>query len=245
MKIAICFSGQLRGSWLKCVESWKQTFSQHEVYYFGHTWTTRSAPNFIKVTKGLDDIETIDPDEIQKLKRELPQINLKVEEQVVFPAGLDQALHDVNYQSQFYSVMQSANLKRKVEIEENHTFDLCVRARWDTMFDEQWNVPEPTADSAQVIHLGFDTNGHRMRVGDIYWQAPSEEFDLMCDFYRHFHRHPKEYFNMNNDLHYGPEHVFAYYLKECGLNLSQIYPPVKLVRPKPEHVVGSGDYETL
>ena len=51
MKIAICFSGQLRGSWRKCVESWKQTFDQHELYYFGHTWTTRSAPNFIKVTK--------------------------------------------------------------------------------------------------------------------------------------------------------------------------------------------------
>ena len=76
MKIAICFSGQLRGSWPKCIESWKQTFSQHEVYYFGHTWTTRSAPNFIKVTKGIDDIEVIDNDELQELRRELPGIEL-------------------------------------------------------------------------------------------------------------------------------------------------------------------------
>lgn len=245
MKIAICFSGQLRGSWRRCLESWKQTFNQHELYYFGHTWTTRSAPNFIKVTKGITDLETIDNNELQELRRELPNIKLKVEDQVIFDSDLDQALHDVNYQSQFYGVMQSANLKRKLEIEENQKFDLCVRARWDTMFDEEWNIPEPITDHAQVIHLGFDADGHRMRVGDIYWQAPSEEYDLMCDFYRHFHRHPKEYFNNNSDLHYGPEHVFAYYLKECNLNLEQIYPPVKLVRPKPEHIVGAGDYETV
>lgn len=244
MKIAVCFSGQLRGSWRKCLESWKQVFGQHEVYYFGHTWTTRSAPNYIKVTTGKHDIETIDSNEFQELRRELKHIELEVDEQIEFPQGLDQALHDPNYQSQFYSVMRSANAKRKHEINNNTNFDLCIRMRWDTMFDDEWIIPESVKDTAQVIHLGFDVSGHRMRVGDIYWQAPSEEFDLMCDFYRHFHRHPKNFFNMNTELHYGPEHVFAYYLKECALDLQQIYPPVKLVRPKAEHVVGAGDYET-
>jgi len=245
MKIAICFSGQLRSSWKKCLPSWLKTFSQHEVYYFGHTWTTRSAPNYIKVTTGEHDVETINNNEFQQIRRDLPGLELKIDEQIEFTPGLDQALHDVNYQSQFYGIMHSANIKRVHEISNDSEFDLCIRLRWDTMFDEDWVVPKPTPGAAQVIHLGFDTNGHRMRVGDIYWQATSADFDIMCDFFRHFARHPKEYFNMNNDLHYGPEHVFAYYLKECNLNLEQIYPPVKLVRPKPEHVVGSGDYETL
>lgn len=245
MKIALCFSGQLRESWRRCLPSWKETFREHELYYFGHTWTTRSAPNFVKVTKGIQDLETVDNNELQELRRELPGLELKVEDQIQFEPDLDQALHDVNYQSQFYGVMHSANMKRQHELENNSEFDLCVRMRWDTMFSEAWQVPQPTHNSAQVIHLGFDNNGHRMRVGDIYWQATSSDFDIMCDFYRHFARHPKEYFNMNTDLHYGPEHVFAYYLKESNLNLEQIYPPVKLVRPKPEHIVGSGDYETL
>ena len=245
MKIAVCFSGQLRESWRKCFNSWQDVFGEHEVHYFGHTWTTRSAPNFIKVTKGINDFEEVTNQELQELRRELPQLELKVEQQIEFPSGLDQALHDPNYQSQFYSVMQSAFLKRNYEVINNSNFDLCIRMRWDTQFDEDWTLPNPKEDTVQVIHLGFDSDGHRMRVGDIYWQAPSEEFDLTCDFYRHFARHPKEYFNMNNDLHYGPEHVFAYYLKESNLNLEQIYPPVKLVRPKQEHVVGAGDYETL
>lgn len=244
MKIAVCFSGQLRGSWRKCVDSWQQAFNQHEVYYFGHTWTTRSAPNFVKVTKGINDIETVSNQEFQDLRTALPRIELRIDEQREFPQGLDQALHDPNYQSQFYSVMQSSFMKRLHEFENNSNFDLCIRMRWDTMFDEDWTVPEPKEDTVQVIHLGFDNDGHRMRVGDIYWQAPSEEFDISCDFYRNFHRHPKEYFNMNSDLHYGPEHVFAYYLKESNLNLEQIYPPIKIVRPKPEHMVGTGDYET-
>ena len=51
--------------------TWLQTFSEHEVYYFGHTWTTRSAPNFVKVTKGVDDLEEVSNNEIQELKREL------------------------------------------------------------------------------------------------------------------------------------------------------------------------------
>src|SRR5210317_639034 len=100
MKIALCFSGQLRESWKKCLPSWKETFSEHEVYYFGHTWTTRSAPNFVKVTKGINDLETVSNNELQLLRRELPGLELKVEEQVVFTPDLDQALHDVNYQSQ-------------------------------------------------------------------------------------------------------------------------------------------------
>ena len=127
MKIAICFSGQLRGSWKKCLDSWKQTFRQHEVYYFGHTWTTRSAPNFIKVTTGEHDIETIDNNEFQELRRELPGLELKIDEQVEFTPGLDQALHDVNYQSQFYGVMHSANMKRVHEITNGSEFDLCIR----------------------------------------------------------------------------------------------------------------------
>lgn len=245
MKIAVCISGQLRQSWRKCLPTWQQVFGQHEVHYFGHTWRTRSAPNFVKVTKGIDDTEEIPNTEIQEIRRELPNIDLKVMKQIEFESGLDQALHDVNYQSQFYGVMFSAYLKKKFEIDNNSNFDLCVRMRWDTMFDEDWVLPNPIEDTLQVIHLGFDQQGHRMRVGDLYWQGPTNVYDVACDFYSHFHRHPKEYFNQNTELHYGPEHVFAYYLKECNLNLEQIYPPIKLVRKDETHMVGAGDYETL
>ena len=78
MKIAVCISGQLRQSWRKCLPTWQQVFGQHEVHYFGHTWRTRSAPNFVKVTKGIDDTEEIPNTEIQEIRRELPNIDLKV-----------------------------------------------------------------------------------------------------------------------------------------------------------------------
>jgi len=245
MKIAVCISGQLRQSWRKCIPTWNKIFSEHEVYYFGHTWTTRSAPNFVKVTKGIDDTETIDNNEFQELRRELKRLDLKVMEQIEFEPGLDQALHDVNYQSQFYGVMYASFLKKKYEIENNSHFDLCIRMRWDCMFDEEWTIPEPKKDTLQVIHLGFEQGTHRSRCGDLYWQGPTDVYDVACDFYSHFDRHPKEYFEMPEKHHYGPEHVFMYYLKECNLTLEQIFPPVKLVRPKEEHMTGGGDYETL
>lgn len=245
MKIAICLSGQLRQSWRKCLPTWKDTFKEHEVHYFGHTWNTRSAPNFVKVTKGIDDIEEVPNSELQELRRELPGLEIVAQKQIEFTPGLDQALHDVNYQSQFYGVMVASHLKKKFEIENNSNFDLVVRLRWDTMFDEDWQVPEPKKDTLQVIHLGFEEGNHRSRCGDLYWQGPTDVYDIACDFYSHFHRHPIEFFEMPEKLHYGPEHVFMYYLKECNLNLEQIYPPIKLVRPKQEHMTGGGDYETL
>ena len=84
-----------------------------------------------------------------------------------------------------------------------------------------------------------------MRVGDLYWQAPTDVYDVSCDFFSHFSRQPINFFfNMNSDLHYGPEHVFAYYLKECNLKLEQIYPN-KVSKTKAEHMTGGGDYETV
>ena len=52
--------------------------------------------------------------------------------------------------------MFSAYLKKKFEIDNNSNFDLCIRMRWDTMFDEDWVLPNPIEDTLQVIHLEFD-----------------------------------------------------------------------------------------
>ena len=48
MKIAICISGQLRDSWRDCIPTWKNMFEEkHQVDYFIHTWTNKTAPNAI------------------------------------------------------------------------------------------------------------------------------------------------------------------------------------------------------
>ena len=38
---------------------------------------------------------------------------------------------------------------------------------------------EPKKDTVQVIHLGFDQQGHRMRVGDLYWQALQQMYMML------------------------------------------------------------------
>ena len=56
MDIAICVSGQLISNWKQCLDSWKESFSQHSVTWFGHTWTTKSAPNWHKNKSKLDKL---------------------------------------------------------------------------------------------------------------------------------------------------------------------------------------------
>ena len=57
--------------------------------------------------------------------------------QIEFPAGLDLALHDVKFKVNFTELCIRIYEKKRYEIENNSNFDLCIRFRWDTMFDEQ------------------------------------------------------------------------------------------------------------
>ena len=49
-------------------------------------------PNFVKVTKGVDDLEEVSNNEIQELKRELPKFRFNSNETNRVPAGLDPSI---------------------------------------------------------------------------------------------------------------------------------------------------------
>ena len=51
-----------------------------------------SVPNFVKVTKGVDDLEEVSNNEIQELKRELPKFRFNSNETNRVSQGLDPSI---------------------------------------------------------------------------------------------------------------------------------------------------------
>lgn len=91
--------------------------------------------------------------------------------------------------SQLYSIMKCAHLKRQYELENKFEYDLCVRSRFDLNFDKNsrmifardFEKPKPktiySVHSASINNFPFDI------IGDIFYYADSQTFDLLSSMY--------------------------------------------------------------
>jgi hypothetical protein len=91
--------------------------------------------------------------------------------------------------SQLYSIMRCAHLKREYELENKFEYDLCIRSRFDLNFDENnrmifardFEKPKPktiySVHSASIDRFPFDI------IGDIFYCADSQTFDLLASMY--------------------------------------------------------------
>ncbi len=238
MDIAICVSGQLISNWKQCLDSWKESFSQHSVTWFGHTWTTKSAPNWYKnKSRQATDVE-ITKDELNELKSSYFNFqNLCIDNPLSLENNKNLVLWDKNFHSQFYGVCKANYLKNYWELKKNKIFDLVVRLRWDLFLQNKFVLPKPKTHTLQIIHSAYE--GQVYRIGDMYWQGPSTVYNVVSNFYKNIKNYSS---SMKIDEDFGVHHLFAYYCKENSLNLETIYPDVKLFRDKPEYNSG-GNHE--
>ena len=91
--------------------------------------------------------------------------------------------------SQLYSIMRCAHLKREYELENKFEYDLCIRSRFDLNFDENnrmifardFEKPKPktiySVHSSPIDRFPFDI------IGDIFYCADSQTFDLLASMY--------------------------------------------------------------
>lgn len=134
-KIAVCLSGQPR-LWKIALPSLIHYFNSdiHEVHFFGHAWDENSWKTLVKNEKD-SIVEKLD---IEKLEREIresvPLDGLIIEKQWYPPKDVDWR----TWTPMFKSAALSNYLKCKYEIENNMTFDIVVKTRWDVVYDPRF-----------------------------------------------------------------------------------------------------------
>ncbi len=244
MKIAICVSGQLRGAWRDCIPTWGNMFNENEeVDYFVHTWTNKTAPNAIAHANKDSEDEVIDNQEINELKRLLKPKKILVEDPIDFanrtPDQHEWAVFDPNYHSQFYGVMMACHLKQQHEYEFAQQYDLCVRMRFDNFVQGEYKLTPVKMGNVNVIHQTFDSHQHHYRCSDVYWSAPSFDYDRICDFFSCIPKYKRSWFDAGNDVSYGPEHVLSFHIKANHIKPNQTYMPVKLKREEKHYSGGA------
>ena len=241
MKIAVCVSGQLRGHWEESIKTWPLMFDKEsEVDYFVHTWTNKTAPNAIAHKNKDDEEKSISNQELNKLKKILKPKKILIEDPIEFKTENEWAVFDPNYHSQFYGVMMACNLKQQYEHDFALQYDVCVRMRFDNYVEKKYHISQMKMGEAHIIHQTFDKN-HRYRCSDVYFATTSFDYDRMCDFYSCIPRYKKDWFVINDDKTYGPEHVLAFHMKANNIKPVQTYMPIKLKREE-KHYSG-GDHE--
>lgn len=159
MKIAFCFSGQIR-TWRKCLPTWKKLIEaienhfQTKIDFFSHTWNFNTHPHIVIADTWTSPQYTLVSDqELQEYKESLNCVNFQVddfEKSVSRYYNLQHISRAINFSeqnlkpvnlswaaSQFYSVMRSANLKKQYEVQNNIIYDIVFRLRNDLYFTDE------------------------------------------------------------------------------------------------------------
>jgi hypothetical protein len=236
-RIAICFSGQLR-TWRKCIPTWihmlEHEGSRDNIDIFCHFWDFNSVPNSVP-----DHPKTsikVDENEIYELLDFLKPKKFLIESERDFPPfSKSQAITHGPFISQFYGIMRAANLKRQYEIENQIMYKGVVRARYDAFYthnmtDFYRNIHQGTIHG---FHMGWNGENFRGRMGDIFWIADSDTYDLIADYYLNLGYIDRKWFT-DNETDATPEWVFFHYLKKNNIRIQNNHWDIKLMRENAE-----------
>jgi hypothetical protein len=235
-KIALCFSGQPR-TWRKCISTWHNILIQNDrldnVDVFCHVWDFNTKSNAIQhPKKNNNEVEMVNKEDIHDLLKILKPKKFLVESQRNFsPFRPNQPITTSSFLSQFYGIMKAARLKKEYEIENNLMYDVVVRVRYDSYFNTQVSndfvlIKENTMHG---FHFGWDFKTNRGRIGDIFWFADSQTYDIIADYYLNIHTINSDLVKSNRS-DFVPENVFFHYIKKNNVNINLNHWNIQLFR---------------
>jgi hypothetical protein len=194
MKIALCFSGQMRTG-VQAEPNIKRYIGDllSVCDVFVHTWDCQSAP------MQPNEMIPVDQSVFADFYKLYNPISMTVE-----PYAVKQAPEDVwgGYRvdplsgkktvSMFESIYKANKLKREHEQNNNFVYDYVLRVRTDLLFRHDKTLekdinefasfcgraPNPNSVFAAAFHKGF-----KNKLEDIFWIAPSGVMDQLAEFY--------------------------------------------------------------
>jgi hypothetical protein len=258
MRVAICFSGQVR-TWEKCIESHEKLISTiklklgADVDVFCHAWdfNTHSAGIYARPTESTfmqPNGMLLPAGELDELFKRLSPQGVLVENETSSIARVNEVLqfgfrHNeyhgncaVNTEaSQFYTIMRSAFLKKQYEFKNNFRYDMCIRLRYDLLFDEhqckvfnEFDLKVPECNTLYPCHTAPDKSQFPyFRLGDIFWYSDSVTFDRICNFYKWM---PVMGMKSFNEGEISTEHNLYMYAKMLKMNIQPILVDPKIYR---------------
>ena len=228
MKIAVCFSGQVR-TWKYCYQNWIDNLSPlGEVDYFCHFWDYNSVPEgakkgytvipddvLLSVEEKQSIIDTLKP---KKIEFESKKVVLSTTQSDTWYSKRIKNKLLLLQRNQFYSLMKSASLKRQYELENNFEYDVVIRMRPDSIFTSIPNIEKAKPNILYAIHGRFFKELDRFAIGDVYYHCDSFTFDQISWFINSI-RSIDQLDVVDVSPMIPPEIAFYYYIKSIGIDL--------------------------
>lgn len=215
-KIAVCLSAQAR-TWRTASASCLDYFNlpEHDVKFFGHTWDLNT---WRKNNRSPYENEYLDIDNLRKeLMHAYGFSHLHVDRFDDLSKILSEARHDeistpVNYAEMnslefgmslsrpvgwtpmMYSAMVSNHLKQKYEIENNITFDIVVKTRFDLCHEPGTNFShqlfkisnQNTSKTLFCNSRSFNYEWGLSAIDDTFYYGTSDVMDIVDSFYNSY-----------------------------------------------------------
>jgi hypothetical protein len=195
MRIALCISGQPR-TWKKAYDNWlEKILPGEEKDIFFHFWDYNTLPTIIKTQPGIKNIPDvpITPEERTDIvctlnpkkhifdSRNLNPVNGEFDKSLLSD-WVDEPL-GWWCRSQYYSLLQSAMLKRQYEIENKFEYDIVFRMRTDLYFLNNLNLPnEIKPNELYSKSNGWMDNVETFMIGDTFYFSDSYTYDQVANF---------------------------------------------------------------
>jgi hypothetical protein len=203
MKIAVCLSGQPR-TWDIGVPYLLQFFSSdiHDYYFFGHAWDENDYRNNFKEKLDAHDLK-------MELLKKIPfdgliidhyddnNFNNLLEIELPNPCanGIENAARyktPTAWRGMTKSIMKANFLKQKYEHDNDMTFDVVVRTRFDicyglgSRFDRYLpKMVDPLSLYADLSRMANDFNS--LHAVDVFYFGASHVMDLIDTFHKVYH----------------------------------------------------------
>lgn len=193
MKIAICFSGQIRTGVQTAPNILRYIGDlRSECDIFVHTWDIKTDPNNQKPDDPsiLIDVDKNTFVDFYKFYNPLSMVVEPYRLRAIAPSWGGERIDartGRNYVSMFESIYESNQLKIRHEQKHGFVYDRVIRIRPDLTFnpsrslrDDLIHAPIDNQTFVSEYHKsGFSDN----KLEDIYWIASSQAMDKICNFY--------------------------------------------------------------
>jgi len=184
MKVAICYSGQLRTG-LKALEN-QRLFIDVAADYFLHTWTHNTNKRF--VINGAEATE-VPANIISAYVAQLKPKAYYVED----PTVLNMHGTNLAWKGLYYSWLKSLEYRRQYEAALGIKYDVVVKMRPDIIFKPGRKlsavIKQALRENAFILENGLWNPPYSTVVDDVFWAAPTKIMDIASEYYWHLPEH--------------------------------------------------------